>query len=85
MRKSRIFPSYDDNDEHIYDSILDFDQTHFQTHSLNDIHRASCNSFTMNRLSRNNSVTSSVESNDSCWQQYWDWYFFSSINCLNIL
>lgn len=77
MRKSRMFASFtDDDDEHIYDSISNFDQTHFQTHSLNDIHRVSCNSFTMNRLRRQKSATTSSESNENNWQQYWDWYFY---------
>ncbi|XP_031640425.1 protein enabled isoform X2 [Contarinia nasturtii] len=71
MRKSRIFTSFTD-DEHIYDSISDFDRTHFQTHSLNDIHRASCNSFTSDGFRSRKSVTSPIESNENCWQQYWD-------------
>lgn len=79
MQKSKLRASYsygdDDDDEHIYDSISDFDQTHFQTHSMNNIYRASCTSFiTTDFCSRKSGAPSVADVNDNnCWQQYWDW------------
>lgn len=71
------FASIATDDEHIYDSISDFDQTHFQTHSSNDMHRPSCKSFTVRK--------NVADANEKCWQQYWDWYFFCfPSNCVVI-
>lgn len=65
MRKIQLFTSYNDDDEYIYDSISDFEQTNFRTHSLDDIHRASCTSFSMQDFSRGL---------ENSWHQYWNRY-----------
>lgn len=76
MRKGRMSSSFNDDDEHIYDSLSDFNRIHFEAHSMNDIHRAPSNSSTFVRLRSRKSVTSSIDSNENCWQQYWNWYLF---------
>lgn len=84
MRKLQRFSSFSYDDEPIYDSISDFDQTHFQTHSTNDIQRATIetNSFRSRQKINNNNTASSVDSSEeNRWQQYWDWYIYS-IYCI---
>lgn len=79
MRKLQRFSSFSYDDEPIYDSISDFDQTQFQTHSTNDIQRATIetNSFRSRQKINNNNTASSVDSSEeNRWQQYWDWYIF---------
>lgn len=67
MKKNHSFTD-DDYDEHIYDSILDFNQTH----SKNDNYRA-CTSFISNDFRSSTNDANSSDTNANSWQQYWDW------------
>lgn len=77
-----------EDDDHIYFSIGDLDQTTFRASSLNDInhtqHRNTfatigCRSNSINagsELCARHTVTfdGSHSHDKSAWQQYWDWY-----------
>lgn len=77
MKKSKLHESYscgDNDDEHIYDSISDFDQIHFRTHSMSNVYRVSCTSFMTDDLCRQKrGMLTQTDSTEHCWQQYWDW------------
>lgn len=73
MQKNNLFESYDNNDEHIYDSICDVKQKNHQTNSTNNTYRVFCTSFVMNDIHEQKSAILSSDPIEDGWQKYWDW------------